>query len=159
MKKLLVASVLLALPLGLALADDGTDVFVDLLRSDLRADKEKIVELALDLDKTEADVFWPIYGDYEKEVMAIGDRTVDLLKRYPDAVNLTGTETLRPLSAEWFKVQEDRVKVMQKYYKKVEKQVSLRTAVRWMQVEHRLNLLINLQLASATPLVKPIGKQ
>ena len=59
---------------------------------------------------------------------------------------------------EWFKIQEDRTKLMKKYYKKVEKQVSLRAAVSWMQVEHRLSLLIDLQIAAAVPIVEPIKK-
>ena len=37
MKRLLCAIVLLVLPMGAAIADDGTDQFIELLRSDIRA--------------------------------------------------------------------------------------------------------------------------
>jgi len=103
-------------------------------------------------------VFWPIYREYEKERTALGDRTIDLIKRYPDAVNLTGTETLRTVSADWFKLQDDRISLMKKYYNKVEKKTALRVAVRWIQIEYRLSLLLNLQIASEIPMVVPIDR-
>jgi len=161
MKKLLIASLLLAslaLPTGVALADDETDALIDLYRSDLRADKKTIVTVAMDLSDADAGVFWPIYEPYEKERTALGDRTIDLIKRYPDAVNLTGSETLRTVSADWFKLQDDRNSLLKKYYNKVEKQTSLRVAVRWTQIEYRLSLLLNLQIVAETPLVVPIGR-
>ena len=157
LRKLFIVSMLLVLPLGAALAD-GTDTFVELLRSDLRADKKELVSLALDLSGEDSAVFWPIYKEFEAKRTVLGDRMIDLIKRYPDAVDLTGPETLRPLATEWFKIQEDRNKLMKKYYNKIQKQVSLRVGVSWMQIEHRLSLLINLQIASVVPIVEPIGR-
>jgi hypothetical protein len=163
MKRLLYASLLLALlalPVGVAVADEDAeaDALMELLRSELRADKKALVTASMDLSDADADVFWPIYEKYEQERTVLGDRTVDLIKRYPDAVNLTGTETLRSLSVDWFKLQDDRISLMKKYYKKMEKQTSLRVAVRWMQIEHRLSLMINLQIVSQIPMVVPINR-
>jgi len=160
MKKLLLTVLLLALPLGasVAVADDGTDAYIDLMRSDLRADKKLIVTVAMDISDADSKVFWPIYDEYEKERKALGDRIVELIKKYPDAVNVTGPETIRMLSADWFKLQDDRVALMKKYYKKVENKVSPRVATRWMQVEYRLTMLINLQIAAEVPLVEPIKR-
>ena len=159
MKKLLIASLLIAavaLPAGVAIAGDETDALIELYRSDLRADKKALVDASLDLGEADATAFWPLYEQYEKERTALGDRTIDLVKRYPDAVNLTGTETLHTVSADWFKLQDDRNSLLKKYYKKVEKQTSLRVAVRWIQIEYRLSLLINLQIVAETPMVVPI---
>jgi hypothetical protein len=160
MKKLLLTVLMLALPLGaaVAFADDGTDAYIDLMRSDLRADKKAIVTVAMDISDADSKAFWPIYDEYEKERKAMGDRIVELIKKYPDAVNVTGPETIRMLSADWFKLQDDRVALMKKYYKKAEKQISPRVATRWMQVEYRLTMLINLQIAAEVPLVEPIKK-
>ena len=129
MKKLLLTILLLALPFGASVADDGTDDFIELLRSDLRADKKAIVEVSMDISDADAELFWPIYDAYEKERKAIADRVLELVKKYPDAVNVTGPETIRMLSADWFKLQEDRVALMKKYYKRAEKQISPRVAV------------------------------
>jgi len=158
MKKLILIFALLVFGFGFAAADDGTDEFIELLRSDLRADKQALVEIAMDLTEADAEIFWPIYRKYEAERTALGDRTIEVLKAFPGAVNVTETTTVAMLGDEWMKIQEDRVKMTKKYYKEASKKLAPRVAVRWMQVEHRISLLINLQLAADVPLVKPLGR-
>jgi len=142
-----------------AVAQEGTDAYIELMRSDLRADKQAIVTAAMELTDAESQPFWPIYREYETERIALGDRTIELLRKYPGAVEGTAPDTVRTLAADWFKLQEDRVKMMKKYYAKVEKEISPRVAVRWMQVEHRVWLLVQLQMASEIPLIEPIHQK
>ncbi len=158
MRKLLFAVVLIALLAPIAAAEDGTDTYIELLRSDLRADKKAIVDFGMNLTDQESKAFWPIYDAYEAERKTLGDRTLELIKKYPDAVEVTGPDTIRMLSADWLKLQEDRLALIKKYYKKAEKQLTPRIATRWMQIEYRMSLLINLQIASEIPLVEPIRK-
>ena len=158
MKKLILIVSLLVLGFGVVAADEGTDDFIELLRSDLRADKEALVDAAMDLTEADAEVFWPIYRKYEVERTALGDRTIEVLKAYPGAVNVTETTTVAMLGDEWMKIQEDRVKMTKKYYNEAAKKLAPRVAVRWMQIEHRISLLINLQLAAEVPLVEPLGR-
>ena len=158
MKKLILSTLLAAAPLAVAAADSGTDAYVELLRSDLRADKQAIVTYAMQLSDAESKTFWPIYKAYEAERTVLGDRMLALIKKYPDAVAVTGPDTVRTLAADFFKLEDDRVSLMKKYYQKAEKDISPRVAARWMQVEHRMWLLLQLQIASAVPLVEPIHK-
>lgn len=158
MKKLIVTALLAAASLGVAAADEGTDAYIELLRSDLRADKQAIVTYAMELSDAESQPFWPIYKAYETERVALGDRMLALIKKYPDAVAVTGPDTVRMLAADFLKLEEDRVKLLKKYYQKAEKEISPRVAARWMQVEHRISLLLQLQIASEVPLVEPLGK-
>ena len=44
------------------------------------------------------------------------------------------------------------------YYKKAEKQIRPRIAARWIQVEYRIAMLIDLQLAAQTPLIEPVPR-
>ena len=158
MKKLFATTLLAAMPLAVSAADSGTDAYVELLRSDLRADKQAIVTYAMELSDADSQPFWPIYKAYETERVALGDRILELIRKNPDAVEVTGPDTIRTLSADWFKLQDDRVKLMKKYYLKAEKEISPRVASRWIQVEHRLWLLLQLQIASEVPLIEPIQK-
>jgi hypothetical protein len=158
MKKLVLAISVFVLACGSVAADEGIDDFVELLRSDLRADKQALVDYAMDLNDADANRFWPIYRKYEAERIKLGDRTLALIKAYPGAVNVTEVQTVADLGDEWFKIQEERIKLQKKYYKEVSKQLSPRVAVRWMQIEQRLSLLINLQLAAEVPLVEPVGR-
>lgn len=158
MKKLVLIVSLLVLGCGIVTAGDGTDDLIELLRSDLQADKAALVEIAMDLTEADAEMFWPIYNKYEVERTALGDRTIEVLKAYPGAVNVTETTTVAMLGDEWMKIEQDRVKMNKKYYNQAAKKLAPRVAVRWMQIEHRISLLINLQLAADVPLVQPLGR-
>ena len=153
MKRLLFVGLLLAVSFGAVQAGDGTDTWVELLRSDLRADKEELVDLSMDLKQEDADAFWAIYKEYETDRVKLGDRTLELIKEFPDAAAVTGPTTIRTLAAEWLKLRDDKNKLIKKYYAMAEKQLSPRIASRWMQIEHRIGLLIDLQIASEVPLI------
>ena len=157
-RTLLLTLALTAMPLSVSVAQDGTDAYIELFRSDLRADKQAIVTYAMELSDEDSKLFWPIYKAYEAERTQLGDRLLEMIRKYPDAVMVTGPDTIRDLAADWLKLQDDRVKLMKKYYTQVEKKISPRVAARWMQVEHRLWLLFSLQLASEVPLIQPIQK-
>ena len=100
-----------------------------------------------------ADAFWAIYKEYETDRVKLGDRTLELIKEFPDAAAVTGPTTIRTLAAEWLKLRDDKNKLIKKYYAMAEKQLSPRIASRWMQIEHRIGLLIDLQIASEVPLI------
>jgi len=158
MRKLMVAiTISLMAAAGIAAADE-TDEYIDLLRSDLQADKRLIVEYSMELTDEEATKFWPIYDKYEVERIALGDKLLDLIKRFPEAVGVTGPETVGDLSTEWWKLQDEELKLKKKYYAKAEKEIRPRIAARWMQIEHRLSMLIDLQLAAETPLIEPVPR-
>ena len=155
-KTSLVLLLLLTLMTAGAVAQEGTDAYIELLRSDVRADKQAIVTAAMELTDAESQAFWPVYREYEAERTELGDRALDLIRKYAQAMESTSPETTRSLATEWFKLQDERNKLMKKYYAKVEKAISPEIALRWMQVEHRVWLLLQLQMASEIPLIEPV---
>lgn len=143
---------------GVSMAEDVADEFIDLLRSDLRADKQALVEYAMDLGEADAKIFETLYREYEAERTALGDRVMEMMEKFPEAYEMTGPTPIDTLAQEWLKLQDDRNKLTRKYYKKAQKQLSPRTAARWMQIEHRIRLLIDLQLASVYPLIERVPR-
>ena len=150
---------LLLLLTGGAVAQEGTDAYIELLRSDVRADKQAIVTAAMELTDAESQAFTPIYREYETERTVLGDRALELIRRYAQTLESTTPDNTRTLAAEWFKIQDDRNKLMKKYYGKAEKAISPEIAMRWMQVEYRVWLLLQLQLASEIPLIEPVHQK
>jgi Spy/CpxP family protein refolding chaperone len=156
---LLLMTLTLTLMTAGAAAQEGTDAYIELLRSDVRADKQAIVTAAMELTDAESQAFWPIYREYETERTELGDRALDLIKRYAQNLESKTPETTRTLAAEWFKLQDDRNKLMKKYHGKVEKAMTPEIAMRWTQVEYRVWLLLQLQLASEIPLIEPVHQK
>jgi hypothetical protein len=158
MKTRLLAVLLIVTFTGVGQATEIPDSYIELLRSDLRAGKQELVEYAMDLQAEDADAFWVLYKEYETSRIELADRTLELIGNFSEAYAMTGPTTVRALSADWLAVQDERNKLNKKYYKKAEKQFAPRVAARWMQIEHRIRLLVDLQIASEVPLIDRVPR-
>ena len=63
-------------------APQNVDEYVQLIRTGVQKDKAQIIGAALELDATQAAAFWPVYKQYEAELMAIGDKRYAGIKAY-----------------------------------------------------------------------------
>lgn len=148
----LATTLVLAAP---ALADDADlSKYVELLRSDLRNARTEIVTEALDIKDPQSSAFWPIYRDYEKEMAALGDQRLALIKEYAANYDSMTDKMAGNLAGRAIKINESRTGLLKKYYGKVSKALSPKLAARWIQVENAMNALIDVQVASELPLMK-----
>lgn len=155
MKRMLLLFVALgAMVAGTALAQEGLDSYVELLRSDIKTQKKAILMEAVPMTDAEAEAFWPVYREYELELDKIADRRVKLIKNYAENFDNMTNEIAEGLMREAFQLDGDRLRLDEKYYKKFTKATSVITAARVMQVENQINLLIRLQIAANLPLVE-----
>ena len=139
---------------GSAVAADTPEKYLEMLRTDVSADKVQILTEALDLSEKDAAAFWPIYRAYDAELAALGDRRVALVKKFAATYGSTTEEQAAAFAKEWFAIQDDRNALRRKYFGKVAKATSSLTAARFTQVEHLVGMLIDLQIAAELPLVK-----
>ena len=152
MKRDLTVGVLLVLLI--AASSFGQEQFIELMRSDLRADKVAILTASMELSDEESMTFWPIYREYELELAKLGDRRIAILREYGKSYETMTDENAKRLVNAWFKLQEDHTKLAKKYNGRFEKALSSTTAARFVQVEHQIQLLVEISLASEVPLVK-----
>lgn len=148
----LVLGVAFLLPAGNAAAQ--TDPFLELVRKDLQADKVMLLTASLGLTEEQSEKFWPLYRDYEVELAKLGDARIALIKDYAANYDTMTEEKAAALAKESFKLQGDRLKLLQKTHQKVAKEVGPIMAARFAQVENQLLLLIDFQIASEMPLIK-----
>ena len=53
---------------------------IELGRSNFKAKKIAVITKMMQFTENEADIFWPIYREYEYELSEIGDQEISLLK-------------------------------------------------------------------------------
>jgi len=135
-------------------AQSTPEKYLELLRSDVRADKVAILTEALDLPQAQADAFWPLYRAYDTELTALGDRRVALVKRFAEKYGTMTDVDAEAVAKEWFALQNERLKLREKYYGKIAKATSSLVAARFIQVENVLGMLIDLNIAAELPLMK-----
>ena len=128
--------------------------FEEVIRADMRAKHAGMITKVMVLSEKEAQAFWPVFRDYEKDLMKLNDERLRILKEYAQSYETLTEEKANDLAERTLDWQAGRVKPMRDYYKKFSKALSPKTAAKFLQAENQIWLLIDLQVASEVPLVK-----
>jgi hypothetical protein len=131
--------------------------YAELLRSDLRSQKVAILTQMMGFTEAEGDKFWPIYREYEAEMAALADERVDLIEEYIRDYATVTDPAADKMAHQALALEAKRQAVKARYYDRVAKATSPRLALRFLQVEHQLLLITDLQIASSLP-VAPVGR-
>jgi hypothetical protein len=133
----------------------GFDEEVKLLRKDLRSQKKQIIAANMDLTDAEAQQFWPIYDQYTAELAAASNAKYSLLKDYAqNYATMTGEQADNYIKGR-AAVEDSVLKVRLKYIPIFRKVLSGKSTALFFQLDWRLGLILDLQLAAQTPLVEP----
>jgi hypothetical protein len=134
------------------------DSYIELLRSDVRTQKQALLTEAMQFSDEQAAIFWPIYREYDLELSKIGDQRVALIKDYAANYETMTDAKAKELADRSFKLEEDRVKLRKKYFDRVQKAIDPIVAVKFMQIERTIGSLIDLQISSELPLMERGGE-
>ena len=148
-------SVLVASPIASADYKDRLlpDDYLNLLRIDLRAAKASVVGEALELSAHEAEVFWPIYREYDGTLAKINSERISVLRDYTANYATFDDDKARDLSRRTFDFMRKRLDLLERYSRKIEKELSPTLAARFAQIESQMLMLVDVQLASDLPLI------
>ena len=172
MKKLLVlmAMVMLAAP---ALADEGSTAppaatstpattttpavdpqadNMELLREKLKADKKLVVAEAMHLTEAEAAAFWPVYENFQKDLTALNNRTMKLIKDYATSYGTMTDPAAKGMVDSFLAIEKDRIQLMQSYAPKIRKVLPEVKVARYYQIENKIRAVVNYELAQEIPL-------
>ena len=159
-----------ALPLGsmaafaqttsAAAEPDDLRAVLETLRSDVNAFKIRALNQALELTGPEAEKFWPLYRQYEKELAAVADQKIALLREFGDrcARGTLDDKAADVMAQQWLKNVKARLDLWKKYRKKIAKAVSPARAAQFLQVEHQMALFMDLNIAADMPALRSVIK-
>jgi hypothetical protein len=129
----------------------NTDSYIESLRADMHADKVAIITKAMNFNDKDAAVFWPIYKKYSYDLSKLDDQRVQLIKEYSQEFNTLTDAQAKDMAERLFKYQSARIDLKKKYFKEFNRALPAITVVRFFQLENRLDLLVDLALASELP--------
>ena len=142
---------------------DEARAYFEVLRSDMNAGKIRALNQAMKLTYAEADKFWPIYREYEKDLAAVGDRKLALIRDFlthSKAGTLTDQNS-KEMAVQWLQNAQDRLDLWKKYHRQISEAVSPIRAAQFLQVENQMAIFVDLSIASEMPVVgeKPKASQ
>jgi len=156
----------LALSGGLALnasaqapAQDSQSTWtaIQQLQADVRTDRQKLVAENLPLTEAEARAFWPVYNAYAADLAKTGERKASLITAFAANFDSMNDTKAGAFMTDYLDMEASRLAVRKKYADQATKVLGAQKAARWMQIETKLDAIINLGIASEIPLV-PIKK-
>ncbi len=127
------------------------DKYIKMLRMDLRSDKKQILAANLPLSEAEAVKFWPVYEQYASELAKVYDARIQIIKDYAANYDKLSDTTAASLNMRAIDNDESVTKLRQKYVPLVGKVLPGKKAALFFQIEKRIGLLVDLQLASEIP--------
>jgi len=147
------ALVVSAQPAAAPAESDDLRAVLETLRSDFNGFKIRTLNQALRLTAPEAEKFWPIYRNYERELARVAERKIELLREFGvRRTEGTLSQTIANTMAQrWLENAQARLDLWKKYQKKISKAVSPARAAEFLQIEHQIGLFIDLNIAAEMP--------
>lgn len=130
-----------------------TDTDIQLLRSDLQADKNKVIADTMQFTDAESSAFWPVYRDYVRDQQKIGDERLEVIKDYAKNYDSMNDDKARDMVQRMINVEDETLNLREDYWPKFMKALGAKRAAKFYQIDNRITLMVNLQLASAIPLI------
>lgn len=128
--------------------------YVELLRSDMRSQKIAILTELMDFSEAEDANFWPLYRDYETELAKVNDDRIALIKEYAASYQTLTDDTADRLARGALDLEGRRNALKARYYDRFKSVLSPKAAVRFLQIENQMLLILDLQIAASLPIVQ-----
>jgi len=132
----------------------ASDQDLQLLRQDIRSQKKQLIAANLKLADDESTKFWPVYDQYTAELVKINDQKYALIKDYADSWGTMTDDQALSYIKRWLSVDEQVTALRAKYVPMVNKVLLGKKAATFFQLERRVQMMIDIQIASQLPLVQ-----
>ena len=130
-----------------------TDTDIQLLRSDLQSAKNQVIADTMKFTDAESTAFWPVYRDYTHDQHVIADKRLQVIKDYAKYYDTMDDPKAKDMVQRMMNVDNESLNLREKYWPKFEQALGAKRAAKFYQVDNRLTLMINVQLASQIPLI------
>jgi hypothetical protein len=128
--------------------------YVELLRKDLKKDKVAILTELMQLSPEESAKFWPVYNEYDKALTKLADERISFIRMYAENLgSLTDAKAMQ-IATGLLDLEGRRNQLKKEYLQRMSQTVSVKQAVRFVQIENQIEKLVDLQIAASLPIVE-----
>ena len=129
----------------------NVEEYIELLRTNVRPQKDEIMGAVMVLDADQAKKFWPIYSEYDGELTKLNNLRIANIQEYAGGYNQMTDAKADELIHKDLDYQKQRSELLTKYYGRVKESLGAVQAARFVQIEEQLLMIIDLQMASVLP--------
>jgi hypothetical protein len=127
---------------------------IKMLRAEIGQDRRNIVAASMLLTPSEGKTFWPLYDQYRAEAHKLGDRKVRLISDFVANRDSMSQEQAEKLTEDALAIESERISLKKDYVSKMSKVLSARTVGRFFQIDNKLDVIVEAELAARVPLMQ-----
>ena len=120
-------------------AQDDTTEEIQMMQELFGSEKKAIIEENVDLTGVDADSFWKLYGEYEKERQEIGQAKLELLQQYTMKQGALTNQQATDLMAKAVPLRTAEDKLILTFTKRIGKATNALVSVQFYQIEHYIS--------------------
>lgn len=132
-----------------------TDDDIQMMRKDIRSQRKQIIAVNMKLTDSEAEKFWPVYEQYVSELVSINGAKYALVKQYVETRGVLTDAEAEAAVNQWVGVDQSVAELRKKYIPIFRKVLSPKNTALFYQIDRRVQLMIDLQLATSLPMIEP----
>ena len=106
------------------------------------------------LTSSEAEKFWPVYEQYQKELGKIADQKLALIEKYAKNYNTMTDKLAVELLDYHMSIEAQRLALQCVFVPKFKKVLPPVKMTRYFQCENKITAIVNYELATKIPLIK-----
>lgn len=130
----------------------ASDRDIELLRQDLRSQKQRLIAQNLPMTESEAVKFWAVYNRYTGDLRQINDDKFSLIKQYRESWGTMSNEDALIYIRRWLELDAQAHELRSKYVVDVSKNLPGKKTATFFQLDRRISMMIDLQISSQLPL-------
>lgn len=134
------------------LADAADEPSTDLSRAVIQADRKNIVEAVVQPSPQQSEEFWQTYWEYRGQMSKVGDELVAMIETFSDAEASLTDQQAEEMIDKRLDLEKRTAEIRAKYTKKMRDVLIPKQVVRWLQIESKMDAVINYEIAKAIPL-------
>jgi hypothetical protein len=124
------------------------------LRATIQAERKALVDKNMGLTEEEGKVFWPLYAEYQKELAKLNKHRLDFIDSFGKDYEKMTDQKAKDLMDEWVDIQKEALKVKSSYIGKFGRVLPMKKVARYFQIENKLEVAVDYELAQRIPLLK-----
>jgi hypothetical protein len=141
---------------GVSVNAQDLNSYLEVSREVLKTEKKALIAEVMQFTNEESELFWPIYNEYEQKKYNINTRYVNLIQKFAENFENMSDEVAAEVINESINIDLELVKLKKSYSKKIQKILSPKKTIRYLQAENKIEALIDAELALEIPLLEEI---
>ena len=154
MKKLIILLVLIFSSLGFTQIKSFESDYVEMLKKNIQDESRMIVADNLTLTEEQAEIFWPLYDEYDAAYDKLVDERVKVIEDYMMNYYGLDEETGKELITKSIELKQKVVDIQKEYINKMLDVLPISVVGKFFQIDNRIAAIIDIARMANIPFVR-----